>query len=62
MNAPEIIAATEPQVTEAAAQIGFEPALFVDRLQYMGIGMLVIFAVIGVIILSTMLINWLFSE
>jgi len=28
----------------------------------MGIGMLVIFVVIGLIILTTMLINWLFSK
>ena len=35
---------------------------FVDRLSNMGIGMLVIFVVIGLIILTTMLINWLFSD
>jgi hypothetical protein len=35
---------------------------FVDRLSNMGIGMLVIFVVIGLIILTTMLINWLFAE
>ena len=40
----------------------FNPAAFLDNLQYMGVGMLVIFAVIGLIILTTMLINWLFSE
>ena len=55
-------AATEPQVTEAAAKIGFEPGNFITNLQYMGIGMLVIFAVIGVIALSTVLINKTFSE
>ena len=40
----------------------FNPMAFVENLQYMGIGMLVIFVVIGLIILTTMLINWLFSE
>ena len=35
---------------------------FVGNLQYMGIGMVVIFAIIGVIIGATMLINFLFSE
>ena len=35
---------------------------FVDRLSNMGVGMLVIFVVIGLIILTTMLINWLFSK
>ena len=40
----------------------FDPMAFVENLRYMGIGMLVIFVLIGVIILATMLINWLFSE
>ena len=35
---------------------------FVENLKYMGIGMLVIFAVIGIIILATKLVNFLFSE
>ena len=35
---------------------------FVERLSNMGIGMLVIFVVIGLIILTTVLINWLFSK
>ena len=35
---------------------------FLKNLQYMGIGMLVIFVVIGIIIGTTMLINWLFSD
>ena len=38
------------------------PAAFLENLQHMGVGMLVIFVVIGLIILTTMLINWLFSE
>lgn len=40
----------------------FDPMAFVDNLQYMGIGMVVIFAIIGIIIGATMLINFLFSE
>ena len=40
----------------------FDPMAFVENLQYMGVGMLVIFVVIGLIIGTTMLINWLFSE
>ena len=50
------------QTPEAAPQLFFEPMNFVGNLQYMGIGMLVIFVIIGVIILSTLLINYLFSE
>ena len=47
---------------EETAQLVFEPANFISNLQYMGIGMLVIFIVIGIIILSTRLINFLFSD
>ena len=43
-------------------QIQFNPMGFVEQLSKMGIGMLVIFVVIGLIILTTMLINWLFSK
>lgn len=42
--------------------IQFNPMGFIDQLPKMGIGMLVIFVVIGLIILTTMLINWLFSD
>ena len=42
--------------------IQFNPAAFLDRLSNMGIGMLVIFAVIGIIVLTTMLINKVFAE
>ena len=35
---------------------------FVDRLSNMGVGMLVIFVVIGIIILATKLVNYLFSN
>ena len=39
----------------------FEPVAFLGRLREMGIGMLVIFVIIGVIILATVLVNKLFS-
>ena len=44
------------------AQLAFNPIEFINNLQYMGIGMLVIFIIIGIIILSTKLINYLFSD
>ncbi len=40
----------------------FKPLAFLDNLKHMGVGMLVIFVVIGLIILTTLLINWLFSD
>ena len=40
----------------------FHPFSFVENLKYMGIGMLVIFAVIGVIAMATVLINKIFSD
>ena len=42
--------------------IEFNPMGFVEQLPKMGVGMLVIFVVIGMISLTTMLINWLFSK
>ena len=48
-------------LTEATGFI-FDPMQFVENLKYMGTGMLVIFVVIGVIALTTVFINWLFSE
>ena len=53
---------TAAQEAESGAQIVFEPANFVSSLQHMGIGMLVIFVIIGLIALTTMLINKIFSE
>ena len=47
---------------ETAAQISFRPLNFIENLKYMGIGMLVIFAVIGVIVLTTVLINKVFAD
>ena len=49
-------------LVNAAVSLDFNPMAFLQNLRYMGIGMLVIFAVIGVIIGATMLINYLFSE
>ena len=49
-------------LSETAMDFTFNPMAFVENLQYMGVGMLVIFVVIGLIILTTMLINWLFSK
>ena len=40
----------------------FDPMSFVENLKYMGLGMLGIFVVIGIIILATKLVNYLFSE
>ena len=42
--------------------IAFNPNGFTDMLGYMGKGMLVIFIIIGVIILTTLVINKLFSK
>ncbi len=39
------------------AVLEFNPMNFISNLQYMGIGMLTIFIIIGVIILATALIN-----
>ncbi len=54
----DVIETTAP----AAEGLTFEPGKFVEMLSYMGIGMLVIFVLIGVIILSTMAINAIFSK
>ena len=37
--------------------MNFNPAAFIENLQYMGVGMLGIFIVIGVIILSVVVLN-----
>ena len=49
-------------LTNAAVNIDFNPMAFVENLKHMGVGMLVIFVVIGIIILATKLVNFLFSE
>ena len=55
----QLLISSKPEET---AQLVFDPVKFVDNLQYMGVGMLTIFIVIGVIILTTSLINWIFSR
>ncbi len=63
-----ILSAKASDVADAAGKgddkldLIFEPGRFVDSLEYMGIGMLVIFVIIGVIILATLLINKIFSK
>ena len=49
-------------LSETAIGLNFDPMAFVENLQYMGIGMLVIFVIIGVIALTTALINKIFSK
>ena len=49
-------------LTSTAVNLDFNPMAFVENLQHMGVGMLVIFVVIGIIILATKLVNYLFSE
>lgn len=49
-------------LTNTAVNLEFNPMAFVENLKHMGIGMLVIFAIIGIIILATKLVNYLFSE
>ena len=46
----------------SAVNLSFDPGAFIQNLKYMGVGMLVIFVVIGIIILATKLVNYLFSE
>ena len=49
-------------LTNTVANLNFNPMAFVDNLKHMGVGMLVIFAIIGIIILATKLVNYLFSK
>lgn len=49
-------------LTNTVVNIVFNPMAFIDNLRYMGVGMLVIFVVIGIIIFATKLVNYLFSE
>ena len=49
-------------LNNTAVNLEFNPMAFVENLEYMGVGMVVIFAIIGVIILATKLVNYLFSE
>ena len=49
-------------LANAAVNLEFNPMAFVENLEYMGVVMVVIFAIIGVIIMATKLVNFLFSE
>jgi len=49
-------------LASSAVNLDFNPMAFVQNLKYMGMGMLVIFSIIGIIILATKLINFLFSK
>jgi hypothetical protein len=49
-------------LANTAVNLSFNPMAFVENLRHMGVGMLVIFAIIGLIILTTKLVNYLFSE
>ena len=49
-------------LSETVVDLTFDPMAFVENLKYMGIGMLVIFVVIGLIAVSTALINKIFSK
>ena len=56
---------TDPTVdaaVDSALDLEFNPMKFVQNLEHMGVGMLVIFVIIGIIILSTKLVNYLFSK
>ena len=43
-------------------ELFWEPLNFVDQLPVMGMGMTMVFVLIGVLILSTMMMNSLFSD
>ncbi len=49
-------------LTNTAVNLEFNPMAFVENLKHMGVGMLVIFTIIGIIILATKLVNYLFSK
>ena len=49
-------------LASTGVNLEFNPMAFVENLQYMGVGMAVIFVVIGIIILATTLTNYLLSE
>ena len=49
-------------LTSTAVNFEFNPMAFVENLQYIGIGMVVIFVLIGIIIGATTLVNYLFSD
>ena len=42
--------------------MNFQPAEFVDKLTYMGVGMLGVFIIVGIIIISTYAIGYFTSK
>lgn len=55
-------AETEETATQETVQMQFQPQEFVNNLEYMGLGMLGIFVVIGVIITVTAALNKIFKK
>lgn len=55
-------AAYGEMLTEEFAFLGFNPDRVLDMLPKMGLGMLVIFVIIAIIILSTVIIQKVFSS
>ncbi len=49
-------------LANSAIGLEFNPMAFIENLEHMGVGMVVIFAIIGIIIGATKLVNFLFSE
>lgn len=58
----ETVANTAAETAGGLADLSFEPTRIFEMLPRMGIGMLVIFVVIGVIALSTVVINKIFAS
>ena len=61
MNFMHFLTATAT-AAEESSNIIFQPINFLHNLKHMGLGMLVIFVVIGIIILVTMMINKFFAD
>ena len=62
MNMFQFLTATTGAVSGETYKFFFEPMNFLRMLKYMGLGMLIIFVVIGIIILATLLINKVFAD
>ena len=62
MKLMHFLTTTLSAAVESSSNIVFEPMNFLRNLKYMGLGMLVIFVVIGIIILFTMMVNKFFAD
>ena len=62
MKLMHFLTTTLSAAAESSSNIVFEPMNFLRNLKYMGLGMLVIFVVIGIIILFTMMVNKFFAD